>query len=124
MSKLMRIVLVAGLAILPACTTTPTSQPQAAAHEATKSSAMPAGRPTIEQFLKIRVPAGAALAADGTLYFRDWPDGIWQLYRVTPLAVSGGGRDYSPGKARIERLTDYKDGLAPFPSAATAPRCY
>ncbi|MEK6704138.1 MAG: prolyl oligopeptidase family serine peptidase [Planctomycetota bacterium] len=114
MSKLMRIVLVAGLAILPACTTTPTSQPQAAAHEATKSSAMPAGRPTIEQFLKIRVPAGAALAADGTLYFRDWPDGIWQLYRVTPLAVSGGGRDYSPGKARIERLTDYKDGLGSF----------
>ena len=39
-------------------------------------AALRAGSPTIEQFLKIRTPGSASIAADGSMYVRDWPDGI------------------------------------------------
>ena len=48
-----------------------------------------ADAPTIQQFLKIRTPNAPRLLPDGSLLMRDWPDGVWQLYRVIP----GGGVD-------------------------------
>lgn len=63
----------------------------------TTARAMP-GQPTIEQFLKIRAPAGATLGTDGTLYVRDFPEGVTQLYKVAP----GGA---------MEKLTTYADGI-------------
>jgi len=66
----------------------------------------PAQLPTIEQFLKIRAPQGATLGTDGALYVRDFPDGIVQLYKITP--VDG---DYSPAKAKTTKITQYPDGI-------------
>jgi dipeptidyl aminopeptidase/acylaminoacyl peptidase len=79
-----------------------------AAHAANADSS-----PSIAQFLKIRVPGGAALTPDGTLLVRDMPDGVFQLYRVTPKAGSDGP-SYKPGEATFEKLTSYPDGLASF----------
>ena len=74
-----------------------------------------AGAPSLERFLKIRTPASATVAPDGTLYIRDWPDGVWQLYKVTPAASTDDGPpDYSPGKATFTRLTQYPDGLSGY----------
>ena len=42
------------------------------------------GKPSIQQFLKIRTPAGPSLLPDGSMLIRDWPDGVWQLYRAVP----------------------------------------
>ena len=61
--------------------------------------------PTIEQFMKIRAPGMPRLAADGTLYVRDWPDGINQLYKREP------GK---PIDSPMTRLTDFKDGISSF----------
>lgn len=87
----------------------------------------PPAPPTLDQFLKIRTPAGATLAPDGTLYVRDWPDGVWQLYRVIPGARGGPGAplpgwDYSPGKAKFTRLTSFKDGLSGYSLSPDAER--
>lgn len=62
--------------------------------------------PGIERFLKIRTPGAATIAPDGTLYVRDWPDGIFQLFR----AEEGVAR---PG-ARTRRLTHFPDGLSGY----------
>ncbi|TVQ31051.1 MAG: S9 family peptidase [Phycisphaeraceae bacterium] len=61
--------------------------------------------PTIEQFMKIRAPNSPALAPDGSLYVRDWPDGVNQLYRRAPGAAID---------APMERLTDFEDGLGSY----------
>lgn len=61
---------------------------------------------SLERFLKIRAPGSPSFAPDGTLYVRDWPDGIWQLYRV--MGDSAGP------KASTVKLTDYKDGLSGY----------
>ena len=37
--------------------------------------------PTIQQFLKIRTPGAPVILPDGSLLLRDWPDGVYQLYR-------------------------------------------
>lgn len=63
-------------------------------------------RPSIERFLKIRTPGQADIAPDGTMYVRDWPDGVYQLYRVEGDAAG-------PGKPAT-RLTDFPDGLAGY----------
>lgn len=60
----------------------------------------------IEQFLKIRTPGAATIAPDGTLYVRDWPQGIFQLFR----AVEGVAR---PGGA-TRQLTHFPDGLSGY----------
>ncbi len=60
----------------------------------------------LERFLKIRAPGSPSIAPDGTLYVRDWPDGIWQLYRVQ-------GPSAGPG-AKMTKLTDFKDGLSGY----------
>ena len=69
--------------------------------------------PTISQFLRIRVPGAPAMLPDGSLLLRDWPDGVFQLYRVTPRPAAGV-LSYQPGEATFTRLTDYADGLAGF----------
>lgn len=61
--------------------------------------------PTISQFLKIRVPGQVRLAPDGSVYSRDFPDGLFQLYRRAP-----GEPVTSQGK----KLTDFPDGLATY----------
>src|SRR3954463_210880 len=73
------------------------------------SAQQPAGEAKgswVDRFLKIRTPASPTIAPDGTLYVRDWPDGIWQLYRVE-------GNEAKPG-AKMTRLTDFHDGLAGY----------
>lgn len=58
--------------------------------------------PDIERFMKIRAPNSPTLAADGTLFVRDWPDGLNQLYQRREGRNAG---------APMERLTDFPDGL-------------
>ncbi len=60
----------------------------------------------LERFLKIRTPGAAQLAADGTLYVRDWPDGIFQLYRVQ-------GPQAKPSTPTT-KLTNFQDGLSGY----------
>ncbi|MFN9968556.1 MAG: hypothetical protein ACK58T_01545, partial [Phycisphaerae bacterium] len=60
----------------------------------------------LERFFKIRTPGAATVAPDGTLYVRDWPDGIFQLYRVEGDAAKPG--------AKNTKLTNYADGLAGY----------
>ncbi|QOJ00169.1 MAG: S9 family peptidase [Phycisphaeraceae bacterium] len=76
----------------------------------------PGSSAELERFLRIRTPSGAALAPDGTLYVRDWPDGVFQVYKVTPPAMSkdAPSPDYRPGRAAYTRLTNYKDGASGF----------
>lgn len=69
------------------------------------AAAAPTG-PSIERFLRIRTPGAATIAADGTLYVRDWPDGVFQLYRVEEAAAWPG--------ARTTRLTSFPDGLSSY----------
>lgn len=88
---------------------------QNAAPTAAQGSTAPAAapQPTIDQFLKIRAPSGATLGADGTLYVRDFPDGVNQLYKIVP--IRGGknepGPNYSPAVATATKLTSYPDGV-------------
>lgn len=79
------------------------AQTAPAAPQASKASG------TLEQFYKIRAPGSADLLADGSMLVRDWPDGIFQLYLVTPKAGS-----YKPGEATFTKLTSYPDGLASY----------
>ena len=82
------------------------SQPAVAA-DATGS------KPTLNQFLKVRTPGAPTVLPDGSLLLRDWPDGVWQLYRVVP-ADQAGTPSYAPEVARVEKLTDFPDGLSGF----------
>ena len=61
--------------------------------------------PTIAQFLSIRTPGSVDIAPDGTVYFRDWPDGVNQLYRRPANSAP---------TAPAKRLTDYADGLSSY----------
>jgi dipeptidyl aminopeptidase/acylaminoacyl peptidase len=68
---------------------------------------------TIQQFLKIRTPGAPVILPDGSLLLRDWPDGIYQLYRVTPN-TPGASASYEPANTTRVKLTDYPDGLGGF----------
>lgn len=74
-------------------------------------------KPTIEQFLKIRAPQSVTLAPDGRMFVRDWPQGVWQLYHVTPHGGNKGGsgpgaeQGFHPSAANFSQLTAYPDGL-------------
>jgi dipeptidyl aminopeptidase/acylaminoacyl peptidase len=68
----------------------------------------------VERFLKIRTPASPTLLPDGTLLVRDWPDGIWQLYRVTPGKAADGSPSFDPAVSTRVRLTDFADGLSGY----------
>jgi dipeptidyl aminopeptidase/acylaminoacyl peptidase len=83
-----------------------TSQP-AGVTAATPSASLP----TIEQFLRIRVPQGATLGNDGTLYVRDFPEGVNQLYKITPVVGANGVKDYAAGQKSMVKLTTYADGV-------------
>ena len=70
-------------------------------------------RPTIRQFLQIRTPNAPAVLDDGSLLMRDWPDGVWQLYRAT--SKSPGAPDaYRPENLSLTKLTSFPDGLGAF----------
>jgi dipeptidyl aminopeptidase/acylaminoacyl peptidase len=70
--------------------------------------------PTIQQFIEIRTPRGAEMLADGSLLIRDWPDGVYQLYRVIPRSSADGTPSYRPGEATFVKLTDFPDGVSGF----------
>jgi hypothetical protein len=77
--------------------------------------------PTVEQFLKIRTPGSPTLLPDGSLLLRDWPEGVFQLYRVTPRSTASGP-SYKPGEATFTRMTSYADGLSGFSVSPTCDR--
>ena len=64
------------------------------------------GASTLERFLKIRTPGAPSIAPDGTMYVRDWPEGIFQLYKVE-------GESAGPG-AKMTKLTSFADGLSGY----------
>ena len=61
--------------------------------------------PDIARFLRVRTPSGAQLAPDGTVYLRDWPDGIFQLYKRDAGESAG---------ATGTKMTDFKDGISSY----------
>ena len=77
-------------------------------------------KPSIQQFLKIRTPAGASLLPDGSLLYRDWPQGVWQLYRAVPK--NAANPSFAPGEATVTQLTTYPDGLAGYTLSPDAKR--
>lgn len=62
----------------------------------------------LERFLKIRAPGIPTIAPDGTAFFRDWPDGVFQLYRANAADLP-----IRPGSPAL-RLTNFPDGVAGF----------
>lgn len=72
-----------------------------------------ADAPSVAQFLKVRTPGTPVLLPDGSLLLRDWPDGVWQLYRVTPKAP-GPNASYAPGEVVRTQLTNFPDGVSSF----------
>ncbi len=70
------------------------------------TGAVRAEKPDIERFLKIRTPGAPQILPDNSMIVRDWPDGIFQLYRVTEARV----RPDSPR----QKLTDFRDGVGGF----------
>jgi dienelactone hydrolase len=116
------------LAILSGCADTPSAQfgtPKVASTRAAAAVpalvAQPATRaapsttpglvdsgPGIQKFFKLRAPGAPVLANDGTLYVRDWPQGVWQLYRATGTNATAG-----PG-APLTQLTNFPDGCTGY----------
>ncbi len=78
--------------------------------------------PSITQFLKIRTPGVPVLLPDGSLLQRDWPDGVWQLYRVTPKNP-GPDASYAPGNVTRTQLTNFPDGVSGFSLSPDGGRC-
>lgn len=74
--------------------------------QTTTAATAKAAKPTIEQFLRVRAPQGVILAPDGTLYVRDFPGGVVQLYRV-PKGVKATPTESS----KWQQLTNYPDGI-------------
>jgi dipeptidyl aminopeptidase/acylaminoacyl peptidase len=62
--------------------------------------------PGVAAFMKIRAPGAPRIAKDGRMYVRDWPNGIWQLYRVE-------GKEARPD-SKMTQLTSFADGLAGY----------
>ena len=71
-----------------------------------------AAKPSIQQFLKIRTPAAPSILPDGSLLYRDWPDGVFQLYRAVPK--NAASPSYAPGEVTVTQLTNFPDGLAGY----------
>lgn len=67
--------------------------------------------PDIEKFMRIRVPGAVTLADDGTMYVRDWPDGVYQIYRVEAEA---GHAPVAGPAATMTRLSNFKDGASSY----------
>ena len=81
-----------------------------------------ADAPSIAQFLKIRTPGLPVLLPDGSLLQRDWPDGVYQIYRATPK-TPGPGATYAPDQIVRTRLTDLPDGVSGFSLSPDGRRC-
>ncbi|GJM19211.1 MAG: peptidase S9 [Phycisphaeraceae bacterium] len=64
-----------------------------------------ASDPDIATYLKVRTPGTPDVAPDGSLYMRDWPDGVYQLYRR-----DAGESPHSQGT----QLTQFEDGISGF----------
>jgi dipeptidyl aminopeptidase/acylaminoacyl peptidase len=99
------------LAILLTAGLAPCALAQPAAKPAPAPSARATAQPgtdesTVARFMKIRTPASPHITRDGTLYVRDWPNGIWQLYRVE-------GKEARPD-SKMTALTDFADGLSGY----------
>ncbi len=90
------------------CAGTTSSHGGSAAPVATTAgaSALAETGPGIERFVRIRTPGSPSMAPDGTMYVRDLPEGVFQLYRVKGDSVKADFKG--------EKLTNYKDGLAGF----------
>ena len=70
-----------------------------------KAPAPPPPTPSVRSFMEVRVPSSPTLAPDGSVFVRDWPDGIPQLYVRAPGAAVD---------APMRKLTDYADGLSGY----------
>ncbi|MDX2147245.1 MAG: S9 family peptidase [Planctomycetota bacterium] len=77
----------------------------ALAQEGVKRAAPP-DRARLESYLKIRAPGSAVLDQQGTLFVRDWPKGVWQIYRVEG--------DKATPDAKTTALTSFRDGASGF----------
>ncbi|MCI0632131.1 MAG: S9 family peptidase [Phycisphaerales bacterium] len=97
--RLLISVIAVGLAFLATPPQVGCAQDRRAAANLTKSSVQ---APSIERFMKIRAPNSPTLSPDGTLFVRDWPDGVNQLYKR-----AAGNKPDAP----MTRLTDFPDGL-------------
>lgn len=86
------------------------------------ASALAADAPSITQFLKIRTPGLPTILPDGSLLERDWPDGVWQLYRVTPQHP-GPNASYEPASVTRVPLTNFPDGVSAFSLSPDGKRC-
>jgi dipeptidyl aminopeptidase/acylaminoacyl peptidase len=69
--------------------------------------------PGVEKFFRIRTPGAATIAPDGSLYVRDWPDGVFQLFRIPPSDKPDKPATAAPG-APMQQLTSFKDGLSGY----------
>jgi dipeptidyl aminopeptidase/acylaminoacyl peptidase len=67
-----------------------------------RPKSQPATPPSIEQFMKIRAPNSPTLGPDGTLFVRDWPEGVNQLF------MRAGDQ---PETAPMRQLTNLTDGV-------------
>jgi len=99
------VVAFAGLA-LGSLTAVSHAQPAAKRPAAAGVSAEPVVDSTVARFLKIRTPGSPTIAPDGTLFVRDWPQGIWQLFRVD-------GKEARPDSKTVA-LTSFPDGLSGY----------
>lgn len=66
--------------------------------------------PGVEKFFRIRTPGAATIAPDGSLYVRDWPEGVFQLFRVPAGATAPVAATGTP----MQQLTNFKDGLSGY----------
>lgn len=99
-----------------ATTAPPTATPTATPAASTMAPGLVERGPGIERFLKIRTPGAATIARDGSLLVRDWPDGVFQLYRVrAPRGVAPVADAKAPREGMtVSRLTTFADGLTGY----------
>ncbi len=113
--------LLAGSSVVSGCFPAQATQPpenstrsdRQAGPAAPASVAAPAAD-LLTRFMKIRTPGGATLAPDGTLFVRDWPDGVYQVYRVPGGAAKPG--------APADKLTTFPDGASGYSLSPDASR--
>ena len=65
---------------------------------------------TIQQFLKIRTPGAPVILPDGSLLLRDWPDGVYQLYHVTPNAPGANASSAADPGAVHDLVSKWRQG--------------
>ncbi len=107
------LVLVASLVALAGCAhsrqTSTAAKAQPSASGITTPGLEERG-PGVEKFFRIRTPGAATIAPDGSLYVRDWPDGVFQLFRVPAGATPPVAAPGTP----MQQLTNFKDGLSGY----------